>query len=38
MGNENLVGDNIICPAINPDRLVTEEQSRPFSRVISALG
>lgn len=38
MEKENLLGDNIIWPAIKPDRLVTEEQSRPFSLVISALG
>lgn len=38
MEKENLLGDNIICPAIKSDRLVTEEQSRPFSLVISALG
>lgn len=38
MDREKHLGDNIICPTIKPDRLVTEEQSRPFSLVISDLG
>lgn len=37
MDEEKLLSDNIIYPTIKPDRLVTEEQSRPFSLVISAL-
>lgn len=36
-GKEKLLGDNIIYPTIKPDRLVSEEQSKPFSPVISTL-
>lgn len=37
MDEEKLLSDNIIYPTIKPDRLVTKEQSKPFSLVISAL-
>lgn len=37
MDEEKLLSDNIISATIKPDRLVTEEQSRPFSLMISAV-